>query len=126
MRILLISQYFFTREQAGSARLYEFGRMLARAGHKPVLVTTFIDNFRKEVPESFPPEESRFGIEPEITAKIAARHWRVFEVGISYSGRTYDEGKKIGWKDGIRAFYCIVRYSPPVARRISALSERTR
>ena len=53
MRILLISQYFFTREQAGSARLYEFGRMLARAGHRPVLVTTFIDNFRKEVPEKY-------------------------------------------------------------------------
>lgn len=53
MRILLISQYFFTREQAGSARLYEFGRMLARAGHQPTLVTTFIDNFSKEVPEKY-------------------------------------------------------------------------
>jgi glycosyltransferase involved in cell wall biosynthesis len=53
MRILLISQYFFTRDQAGSARLYEFGRMLAAAGHRPVLITTFIDNFRKEVPEKY-------------------------------------------------------------------------
>ena len=67
--------------------------------------------FRREVLESFTLEEDRFGIEPEITAKIAAGHWRVYEIGISYSGRTYDEGKKIGWRDGIRAFYCIVRYS---------------
>jgi glycosyltransferase involved in cell wall biosynthesis len=68
--------------------------------------------FRREVLESFTLEENRFGIEPEITAKIAAGNWRVYEIGISYSGRTYDEGKKIGWRDGIRAFYCIVRYSP--------------
>ena len=67
--------------------------------------------FRREVLESFTLEEDRFGIEPEITAKIAAGHWRVYEIGISYNGRTYDEGKKIGWRDGIRAFYCIVRYS---------------
>ena len=66
---------------------------------------------RREVLDSFTLEESRFGIEPEMTAKIAAGNWRVYEVGISYSGRTYDEGKKIGWKDGVRAFYCIVRYS---------------
>ncbi len=62
--------------------------------------------------DSFVLEENRFGIEPEMTAKIAAARWRVYEVGISYSGRTYDEGKKIGWRDGVRAFYCIVRYSP--------------
>jgi glycosyltransferase involved in cell wall biosynthesis len=68
--------------------------------------------FRREVLESFTLEEDRFGIEPEITAKIAAQHWRVYEIGISYQGRTYEEGKKIGWKDGVRAFYCIVRYSP--------------
>jgi glycosyltransferase involved in cell wall biosynthesis len=66
---------------------------------------------RREVLQSFTLEEGRFGIEPEMTAKIAAGNWRVYEVGISYSGRTYDEGKKIGWKDGVRAFYCIVRYS---------------
>ena len=72
---------------------------------------------RREVLDSFTLEESRFGIEPEMTGKIAAGHWRVYEVGISYIGRTYDEGKKIGWKDGVRAFYCIVRYSPFVMRR---------
>jgi glycosyltransferase involved in cell wall biosynthesis len=71
---------------------------------------------RREVLDSFTLEEDRFGIEPEMTAKIAAGHWRVYEVGISYSGRTYDEGKKIGWKDGVRAFYCIVRYSSLGAR----------
>ena len=66
--------------------------------------------FRTEVIQSIPIEEDRFGFEPEITAKIAARRLRIYEVGISYSGRTYDEGKKIGWKDGVRAFYCILKY----------------
>jgi len=74
--------------------------------------------FRREVLESFTLEENRFGIEPEITAKVAAGRWRVYEIGISYSGRTYDEGKKIGWRDAIRAFYCIVRYSP-IGERLS-------
>jgi 2-polyprenyl-3-methyl-5-hydroxy-6-metoxy-1,4-benzoquinol methylase len=67
--------------------------------------------FRREVLESFDIEESRFGIEPEITAKVARGGWRVYEVGISYSGRTYAEGKKIGWRDGVRALFCILRYS---------------
>ena len=68
--------------------------------------------FRREVIQSIAIEEDRFGFEPEITAKVAAANWRVFEVGISYNGRSYSEGKKIGWRDGVRAFYCIVRYSP--------------
>ena len=68
--------------------------------------------FRREVLQSFTLEEDRFGIEPEITAKVAAGRWRVYEVGISYAGRTYEEGKKIGWRDAVRALYCIVRYSP--------------
>jgi glycosyltransferase involved in cell wall biosynthesis len=67
--------------------------------------------FRREVLQSFVLEEDRFGIEPEMTAKIARGNWRVYEVGISYSGRTYAEGKKIGWRDGIRAIFCIVTYS---------------
>ena len=54
--------------------------------------------------------------EPEVTAKIAAMRCRVYEVGISYRGRTYNEGKKIGWRDGVRAMYCIVAYSPPGVR----------
>ena len=73
--------------------------------------------FRREVLEHIDLEEDRFGIEPEITAKVAAGGWRVYEVGISYSGRTYAEGKKIGWKDGVRALVCIVRYSPLLARQ---------
>ena len=67
--------------------------------------------FRVEVLRSIDLEEDRFGIEPEITAKVAAGGWRIYEVGISYSGRTYAEGKKIGWRDGVRAIVCIVRYS---------------
>ena len=57
-------------------------------------------------------EENRFGIEPEITAKVASGGWRIYEVGITYAGRTCDEGKKIGWRDGIRAIYRILLYSP--------------
>ncbi len=68
--------------------------------------------FRREVIQSIKIEEDRFGFEPEITAKLAKGNWRIYEVGISYWGRTYDEGKKIGWKDGVRALYCILRYSP--------------
>jgi glycosyltransferase involved in cell wall biosynthesis len=67
--------------------------------------------FRSEVLRGLTIEEDRFGIEPEITAKVARGHWRVFEVPISYHGRTYEEGKKIGWKDGFRALYAIGKYS---------------
>ena len=67
--------------------------------------------FRREVIQSIAIEEDRFGFEPEITVKIAKRHLRVYEVGITYSGRTYEEGKKIGWKDGIRALWCLLKYS---------------
>ena len=66
--------------------------------------------FRREVIQAIPLEEDRFGFEPEITVKIAKRRLRVFEVGISYSGRTYEEGKKIGWKDGVRALWCLAKY----------------
>ena len=68
--------------------------------------------FRREVIQSIEIEEDRFGFEPEVTAKIAAGRYRIFEVGISYDGRTYADGKKIGWRDGVRAVYCIARYSP--------------
>ena len=73
--------------------------------------------FRREVIQGIPIEEDRFGFEPEVTAKIAASGCRVYEVGISYAGRTYDEGKKIGWRDGVRAVVCIVKYSPLLRRR---------
>jgi glycosyltransferase involved in cell wall biosynthesis len=67
--------------------------------------------FRREVIQSIPIEEDRFGFEPEITIKVARRDLRIYEVGISYWGRTYEEGKKIGWKDGFRALYCLGKYS---------------
>ena len=67
--------------------------------------------FRGEVLRSLRLEEKRFGFEPEITAKIARTECRIYEVGISYTGRTYAEGKKINWKDGVRALWCIVKYS---------------
>ena len=67
--------------------------------------------FRAEVLRSVNIEEDRFGIEPELTAKVAHGGWRVYEVPISYHGRTYEEGKKIGWKDGVRALYAIAKYS---------------
>lgn len=73
--------------------------------------------FRREVLEQVVIEEDRFGFEPEITAKVARGGWRIFEVGISYSGRTYAEGKKIGWRDGLWALRCILRYSPLWPRR---------
>jgi glycosyltransferase involved in cell wall biosynthesis len=67
--------------------------------------------FRREIIQSIPLEENRFGFEPEITVKIAKRRLRVYEVGISYWGRTYEEGKKINWKDGVRALFCLLKYS---------------
>jgi glycosyltransferase involved in cell wall biosynthesis len=67
--------------------------------------------FRREIIQSIALEENRFGFEPEITAKIAHTRCRIYEVGISYYGRTYDEGKKINWKDGVWALYCIVKYN---------------
>jgi len=67
--------------------------------------------FRREVIQSITVEENRFGFEPEITAKVAKGDWRIYEVGISYYGRTYAEGKKIGWKDGLRAIYAILKYN---------------
>jgi glycosyltransferase involved in cell wall biosynthesis len=67
--------------------------------------------FRREILEQISVEENRFGIEPEITAKVAKLGCRIYEVGISYAGRTYDEGKKIGWRDGVRALWCIFKYN---------------
>jgi len=72
--------------------------------------------FRREIIQGITIEEDRFGFEPEVTAKIAALHCRVYEVGISYYGRTYSDGKKIGWRDGVRAVFCIAAYSPPGVR----------
>jgi glycosyltransferase involved in cell wall biosynthesis len=67
--------------------------------------------FRREVIQSIPLHEDRFGFEPEVTVKIAKRRLRIYEVGISYSGRTYEEGKKIGWRDGLHALWCLAKYT---------------
>ena len=67
--------------------------------------------FRRDVIQAIPLEEDRFGFEPEVTVKIAQRRLRVYEVGISYAGRTYEEGKKIGWRDGVRTLWCLIKYS---------------
>jgi len=67
--------------------------------------------FKREIIQGIKIEENRFGFEPEITAKVARLRCRIYEVGISYSGRTYEEGKKIGWRDGVRALWCIIKYN---------------
>lgn len=66
--------------------------------------------FRREVLDDLTVEERAFGVEPELTAKVALGRWRVYEVGVSYAGRTYAEGKKITWRDGLWAIFCILRY----------------
>jgi len=80
--------------------------------------------FRREIIQSIPLKEDRFGFEPEITVKIAKRHLRIYEVGISYWGRTYEEGKKIGWRDGVRAIWCLLKYAlkEPVSAASSSAS----
>jgi len=67
--------------------------------------------FRREVLEQIHLQQNRFGFEVEITAKVARLHCRIYEVPISYYGRTYEEGKKIGWKDGLNALWCIIKYN---------------
>jgi glycosyltransferase involved in cell wall biosynthesis len=67
--------------------------------------------FRRSVLRQITIEEDRFGFEPEITAKVARLRCRIYEVGVSYAGRTYEEGKKIGWRDGVRALWCILKYN---------------
>jgi hypothetical protein len=67
--------------------------------------------FRREIVQQITIEEDRFGFEPEITAKVAKLKCRIYEVGISYDGRTYAEGKKIGWRDAVRAVWCILKYN---------------
>lgn len=67
--------------------------------------------FRREIIQDIEIEENRFGFEPEITAKVSKMGYRIYEVGISYCGRTYEDGKKISWQDGLRAIYCILKYN---------------
>ena len=78
--------------------------------------------FRREVLGRISLREQRFGFEPEITAKVAAAHCRVYEVGVSYYGRTYNEGKKISWRDGFRALWCILKYGVTASRDVAPAS----
>ena len=80
--------------------------------------------FKRDVIQSIKLEQNRFGFEPEITVKIARMKLRIYEVGISYSGRTYEEGKKIGWRDGIKALWCILKYSVKTRRSDYKPSEK--
>ncbi len=86
-------------------------------------IETCYKAFRREILAGIEIEEDRFGFEPEFTAKVAKSRCRIFEVGISYNGRTYDQGKKIGWQDGFRAIYAIVKYN--LFRRQPRLSKNT-
>jgi glycosyltransferase involved in cell wall biosynthesis len=81
--------------------------------------------FRRDVIQSINLEQDRFGFEPEITVKIARMKLRIYEVGISYYGRTYEEGKKIGWKDGVQALWCILKYSVKTRRSVYRPSQET-
>jgi glycosyltransferase involved in cell wall biosynthesis len=73
--------------------------------------------FRREIIQSIKLEQDRFGFEPEVTVKISRMNLRIYEVGISYYGRTYEEGKKIGWKDGVQALWCLLKYSIKARKR---------
>ena len=81
--------------------------------------------FRRDVIQSIKLEQDRFGFEPEVTVKIARMKLRIYEVGISYYGRTYEEGKKIGWRDGVKALWCIVKYSFKTRHSIYQPSKNT-
>jgi glycosyltransferase involved in cell wall biosynthesis len=84
--------------------------------------------FRREILQSIPLQEKGFGFEPEVTVKIAKRKLRIYEVGISYRGRTYEEGKKISWKDGVRALVCLLKYclvEPAASPKISNVPKET-
>ena len=81
--------------------------------------------FRREVIQSIEIREKRFGFEPEVTAKVARMGVSIYEVGIAYHGRTYAEGKKIGWRDGVRALYVIAKYCPLFSSRNVSVSHET-
>jgi glycosyltransferase involved in cell wall biosynthesis len=93
----------------GNRLLTTFSNMLTNVNLSDMEVCYKV--FRREVLQRITIEEDRFGFEPEITAKVARLGCRIYEVGISYAGRTYREGKKIGWRDGVRALWCIVKYN---------------
>ena len=93
----------------GNRFLTTFSNMLTNVNLSDMEVCYKV--FRREILQRITLEEDRFGFEPEITAKVAKLGCRIYEVGISYAGRTYREGKKIGWRDGVRAIWCILKYN---------------
>ena len=97
------------------------GHVFVSLRRKPLSRSDADKAFRTAVLRNVDLREDRFGFEPEITAKVARARCRIYEVGISYDGRTYEEGKKITWRDGIRAFYAIIRYNF-FARKPAAVS----
>lgn len=99
--------YFW--HSAGNGFITLFSNMLSNVNLTDV--ETCYKLFRKSILDQIRIEEDRFGFEVEITAKVARLRARMYEVGISYYGRTYDEGKKIGWRDGVRAVWCILKYN---------------
>ena len=100
---------FYFWHMVGNKTLTIFSNMLSNLTLRDM--ETCYKVFRKEVLDKINIEENRFGIEPEITAKLAKMDVRIFEVGISYYGRSYKEGKKIGWKDGFSAIRAIIKYN---------------
>lgn len=106
----------FLRQRIGNRVLTRLSNLFTRL-HLTDMETCY-KVFRREIIQAIRIEEDRFGFEPEITAKIARTGCRVHEVAISYRGRSYAQGKKIGWKDGLRAIYCIAKYSPPIRARL--------
>jgi glycosyltransferase involved in cell wall biosynthesis len=103
------NRVFYFWHMVGNKVLTLFSNMLTNLSLTDM--ETCYKVFRREVIQQIAIEENRFGFEPEITAKLAKLNVRIYEVGISYSGRSYKEGKKIGWKDGFSAIRCIVKYN---------------
>ena len=99
--------YFW--HSVGNWMLTQFSNILTNLNMTDI--ETCYKVFRREVIQTIRLEEDRFGFEPEVTVKIAKRNLRVYEVGISYWGRTYAEGKKIGWEDGLHALWCLLKYA---------------
>ena len=110
------------RRLEGQYRLHFVANMLltglsnAMTGLRLTDMETGYKAFRREVLQSIRIEENRFGVEPELTAKTCRGGWRITEVRVSYAPRSFGDGKKIGWRDGLRAVYCIFLYS--LRRRI--------
>ena len=106
----------FFRQRFGNKLLTRLSNLFTRLDLTDM--ETCYKVFRREIIQAIQIEEDRFGFEPEVTAKVARSGCRIEEVGVSFCGRSYAQGKKIGWKDGLRAIYCIAKYSPSIRSRL--------